>query len=332
MLLNFLLIGCSPNESEVHRPLQLSGNAMTMSYRILIGDKINNHDIEIIQGIISSTFDEVNSIYNIWNPESELTRLNESPGDAWIPLSPELEELLAITDGLVSMTHGYFDPTITSAYRLWVEKLKLKTRPNDEEIKQLQGVVGWDKVKIKDGQFWKSHQDVKIDLGGIAKGYCVDLLTERLIKRGFKNCYVEWGGEIRASGKHPEQRPWTVFISNLADTDPNHALAVVSLKEEALATSGDYLQQWTLEESDGSCFTYTHVIDPKSLTPIKVTQYNICSTTVKAKTCTEADALATAAMIYPSVAEAEKWTNQLREITENTEFWFVTRSELSNLR
>lgn len=310
--------------------MQFSGTAMTMSYRILLGDKLNNQDIEIIQGIISSTFDEVHSIYNIWNPESELTRLNESPGGTWIPLSPELEELLAITDNLVNITHGYFDPTITSAYRLWIEKLELKTRPSDEEIKQLHSVVGWNKIKIEEGRFWKSHRDVKIDLGGIAKGYCVDLLTERLIRKGFKNCYVEWGGEIRANGKHPEQRPWNVYISNLADTDPDHALAIVPLEGEALATSGDYLQQWTLDESDGESFTYTHVIDPKSLTPIKVTQYNICSTTVKAKTCTEADALATAAMIYPSVAEAEQWTKQLQDMTENTQFWFVTRRELSN--
>lgn len=328
LLLAFALSACSTNAPPFDRPIDFSGTAMTMGYRILIGHKLTGEDIATIRSLISSTFEEVHEVYDIWNPHSELSILNGKPANTWLPISPELERLLLLTDQLVESTSGFFDPTITSAYQLWKKKLESQTQPSADEIRLLQEVVGWDKVKISDGKYWKSHQDIQIDLGGIAKGYCVDLLTERLVEAGFRNCYVEWGGEIRTNGQHPQQRPWNVYISNLDDTNPDHALAIIALSEEALATSGDYLQQWTYESGGGESYTFTHIIDPRSLMPIKVTENNICSATVKARTCTEADALATAVMVYPSVQEAEEWFLTLQESMPELQFWFVTRKEL----
>ncbi len=329
LLLTCVLTACSTRESPLHRPIEFSGTAMTMNYRILIGQELTGKDFENIKNIISSTFDEVHEVYDVWNPQSELSLLNRQPGNIWIPLSTELEKLLLITDKLVKRTEGYFDPSIKSAHQLWTNKLEAQSYPNAEEIDQLKEVVGWGKVRISQGRYWKSHQDVQIDLGGIAKGYCVDLLTERLVGEGFENCYIEWGGEIRTNGKHPHQRPWNVYISNLEDVNPDRALAIVALSDEALATSGDYLQQWTYQSDDGEDCTFTHIIDPKSLMPIQVTENNICSVTVRARTCTEADALATAVMIYPSVQEAKEWSLHLQESLPETQFWFVTRRELT---
>jgi FAD:protein FMN transferase len=329
LLLTVLLSACSDNTPVHHEPSIFSGNSMTMGYRILIGHSLIDNDVEKIESIISKTFEEVHSVYNIWNPDSELTSLNKHNGKEWIPLSPELEALLIYTGQMVDLTNGFFDPTISSAYQLWIDRLESQTLPTNEELLLLRKKVGWDKVKIQNGHFWKDDSGVQIDLGGIAKGYCVDLLTERLNEKGYVNCYVEWGGEIRGSGKHPQKRPWNVYISHLADTDPEKALDIVSLKEESLATSGDYLQQWKYTSDTGEECIYTHVINPMTLTPIEVTQHNICSATVKAKNCTEADALATAAMIFNTKEDLKMWTRRLQKSMPHTQFWFVTREELT---
>lgn len=328
LLLIVIVTGCSNSEPVSRLPIELSGVAMTMHYRVMIGQELTEQDLRKIDHLLTSTFGEVHNTYDIWNPDSELSRLNHAPANKWIPLSPELEKLLLLTGNLVTLTQGYFDPTITSAYNLWKEKLTSGSLPSREEINKLKEFVGWDKVQISEGKFLKSHDDVQIDLGGIAKGYCVDLITERLIADGFENCYVEWGGEIRTSGKHPDDRPWNIYISNLADIDPDNALAIVALTDEALATSGDYLQQWVYPEEERDMI-YTHIIDPMALTPLVVNDENICSATVKARTCAEADALATAAMIYPSTAEANRWSREVREHLPEAQFWFVTRKELA---
>lgn len=326
LLLAILCTACSESQDAPSKLTEFSGTAMTMAYRILVGQPISEGDAKDIETIVRSTFKEVDATYNIWNPESELSAINRQPGGEWTPLSPELEHLLHVTDRLVVLTDGYFDPTIMAAYQLWTKKLKSQTIPTQEDIDSLRKTVGWDKVKISEGRIKKSCAEVMIDLGGIAKGFCVDLLAERLIERGFTNCYVEWGGEIRTNGRHPEQRPWNVYISNLTDIAPEHALAVIPLGDESLATSGDYLQQWSFAVENGETCTYTHIINPKTLVPLKVTQENICSATVKAKSCTEADALATAAMLFPSVNEAKVWANEIQADKPEIQFWFATRN------
>lgn len=320
---------CSEQESKPQPPTPFSGIAMTMRYRILVGHPLTSGDIESIENLLSATFEEVNAYYNIWNPESELSIANRQPANVWIPLSPQLEHLFRLTDRLVTLTNGHFDPTITAAYQLWTTKLASHSLPSREEIEAIRKSVGWDKIEIGEGRFRKGHANLKIDLGGIAKGYCVDLLTERLIAKGFRNCYVEWGGEIRTSGKHPAQRPWQVYISNLTDSSPQHALAFIALDEEALATSGDYLQQWHSTSNHNEECIFTHIIDPKTLTPVKVAQNNICSATVKAPSCTEADALATAAMLQPSLEMAKIWAKEIESSMPRIKFWLATREEIT---
>lgn len=229
------------------------------------------------------------------------------------------------------MTLGFFDPTIMPAYNLWKKKLADNQLPNKKELTSLMASIGWDKIQLKESAIWKESEEVQIDLGGIAKGYCVDLLTERLIDAGYNNCYVEWGGEIRTHGQHPEKRPWKVYISNLTDSNPDHALDVISLNNEALATSGDYLQQWTYSESEENKLTFTHIVHPKTLLPIKVHSKNICSATVKAKTCTMADAFATASMLFASKNDANQWIASLKDSDPLLEFWLMTREEINDL-
>ncbi|MCC5831765.1 MAG: FAD:protein FMN transferase [Chlamydiales bacterium] len=252
---------------------------MTMAYTVKIGDP--DPDLSLAESIILSTFSEINALYNNWNPHSEISKLNRLPAGVKYPLSPQLAAFLRQIDRIVSLTEQRFDPTVAP-----VKESLLKG-----EIQSETAAVGWDKIHLEGDLFWKEYDQTALDLGGAAKGYAVDLILEQLQEAGFRNLFVEWGGEIRAAGSHPEGRPWKVAILG-GET--------LELHEEAIATSGSYLQNWTVGEAQ-----YTHIIDPKTKLPLS--DPSITSASVVTRTCFEADALATALMLFSSQQEAYEW-------------------------
>jgi len=322
LALLLILVSC---QNEVVPPKSvhiITDRAMTMEYRILIGQQLTSAETGRVMHIIDTTFDQVNRLFNNWNPDSEISRFNRMPAGEEVKISRELMALLRIADELVVLTSGYFDPTVAPLSKLWKAKVHGADVPTAEEIAELSPAIGWDKITLTSDGLIKKHPLTSLDLCALAKGYSVDLILEGIVAAGFSNVYVEWGGEIRAAGNHPEGRPWTVYISRLEDIDPNHAIDYIALRDSAVATSGDYLQTWKM--SNGHL--YTHIIDPQTLHPVEVSSNNICSATVHADSCVVADALATAAVAFPNKEMTEIWARQLQEKLPSLQFWFVTRS------
>lgn len=293
---------------------------MTIHYQITIGSPLTVVEHARIAQIIADTFSHVDQIYNCWNPESELSHLNGLDANCSASISSELEALLQITEEVVKLSEGRFDPTVRSLQELWKQHLEADTTPNPEEITSLASSLGWNQIHFSHGCFWKEQKCITLDLGGIAKGYCVDLLAERLLAAGYPNLFVEWGGEIRTAGHHPEGRPWHLFISRFEDTNPTHAIAHLDLTNGALATSGDYFQHWNVKEK-----SFFHIFNPETKSPMVKGETTIASASVLAPTCTLADGLATTAMLFPSRAAAELWAKKIQEIYPTVQFWFISR-------
>ena len=251
-----------------------------------------------VEEVILSTFSEIHAIYNNWNPASEISQLNQLPAYQKVALSPQLASFLSFVDQMVIQTEGRFDPTVEPLQLLWKHSLQLGQLPSPQDLEKLSPAIGWEKVHLENDLFWKEHPLTAIDLGGIAKGYAVDLLAERLAQLGLRNIYIEWGGEVRTIGPHPEGRPWKVGIQGLSTID---------LTNTAIATSGSYMQHWTLDN-----ISYTHIIDPRTQKPLHDSP--ITSVSVLAPTCAEADAYATALMLFPTKEEALSWAQE-RNIT-----------------
>lgn len=306
-------------------PSEFTGNVMTINYRILVGGTLSSSQKEIIQQIIQETFLEIDAIYNKWNPDSEISQLNRLSASEWRILSPQLLSFMQRTDQLVKLTEGRLDPTIEPLQELWKNHLENGTAPQEEEIMALSPCIGWDKIRFVGGLFYKADSRTQLDLGGIAKGYCVDLLVERLNQEGFTQLYVEWGGEIRTSGYHPEGRPWRVYISRLENPDPNQAIARLNLINQALATSGDYFQYWTIRSADGDPLTYCHIFNPKTLQPLLVKPGSVASASLSAKDCFTADALAKVLMLFDTAEEAQHWFKHLQDTDPSLACWIITR-------
>lgn len=320
ILLFTLLIAC--NRPPPIRTTEFSGTAMTINYRIVVGSTLTPEQKIQVQNIIDSTFQEINTIYNKWNPESELSFLNKSPANTPILLSSKLYDFLVFTDHVVNLTQGRFDPTIEPLQELWKQNLSAGREPPANEIEKIAPAIGWHNIHFSGGLFSKDHAATMLDLGGIAKGFAVDLLTHNLLSENFTSFYVEWGGEIKTHGKHPQKRPWKVYISRFDNTNPNDAIAFVELHDEALATSGDYLQFWNIKDT-----LYFHVFEPNTLRPLKVTSQSPGSASVAATSCALADGIATAALTFPTESEATQWLDTIKT-TQHPEirYWLLSRN------
>lgn len=259
---------------------------MHIPYHILIGDQLNSSQYEKVQKIIKNTFYHIDHVYNNWNPSSEISSLSKLKAFEKMKVSPELYCLLKKVDELYQKSEGKFDVTMEPLCKLWKQ-----SKPNPEELARVVSKIGWNKIHFLDEEIWKECSETNFDLGGIAKGYAVDLLIENLQKEGFKNIFVEWGGEISARGHHPSGRAWKVGIK--------HANKVIDLNDQAIATSGGDYQFWTIDGVD-----YIHIINPITHAPLLKTCIN---TTVIASNCLLSDALATIAMQFEKKEDAEKW-------------------------
>lgn len=300
-----------------------SGNIMTINYRILIGKTLTAEQKIEVQHIINQTFQEINLIYNKWNPDSEVSQINRLKANTPFFLSEQLAYFLTQVDYYFNLTKGYFDPTIEPLQQLWISYLNQNKEPPSQEIEAIQATIGWNRFIIQNGILYKTNANARLDFGGIAKGYCVDLIIERLMAKGFINLYVEWGGDIRAIGQHPSKRPWHIFIAKPRSADPTQAIAHVDLADKAIATSGDYFQYWSIINSKGLETKYCHVFNPLTYRPCEIKEGSITSVSLTAKDCMTADALAKVFMLFESKQEAETWFLELKEHYPETECWIV---------
>ncbi len=259
---------------------------MNMQLHILTPRKGN------VDAIIKKTFKQINQTFNNWNPKSEISKLNQLLEYQEIEISNELAAMLKRVGEIVEISGGRFDPTVAPLVHMWKTHLKNGEIPKNEQIEALRPFIGWKNVHLEGNTFYKEHSETQIDLCGIAKGYAVDLLLERL----GKNSYVEWGGEIATSNRHPSGRLWRVKI---------FGGGIVEVEDKAVATSGTYIQKWQVQNKE-----YTHLIDPRTLQPLLYGE-SLVSATVIGKSCMEADAFATTLMFFSTREEAERFAEQL---------------------
>jgi methylenetetrahydrofolate dehydrogenase (NADP+)/methenyltetrahydrofolate cyclohydrolase len=299
MLFLLLMVSCTQQKDPC---TYFEGKAMTLPYHITIGKKLNRKEQKQVLQVIESTFSQVHAIFDNWNPRSEISLLNQTEKEAFIPLSAELQDLLHLCGQIVSLSQGRFDPTVGSLVSLWHNH----PSPPTEAFQKACDGLGWNHISIQNGIFKKDSNETKIDLCGISKGICIDWMVERLQKIGLTDLIVDWGGEMRAIGHHPELKDWLVQI-HPALTQNHRQIAPIPLRNSAIACSHN------------PC-----IINPLTASPIEQTDYAVAYVAVIAPNCALADALATAAQLFPSRKEAEKWAQEVVELYPDVRFWILS--------
>ena len=268
-------------------------------------------DSTVIKAFLSAKkeIDRLNQMMSDYLPESELNLLSRSSGtDTWIKVSDELWEIMALSKKIAKKSKGDFDPTIGPLSRLWRRAIRRQEVPDPAKINEALSQVGYRLIKMNTSrkEILLKEKNMKLDLGGIAKGYAVDAAFEVFQHFGLKTVLVDGGGDLRLGDPPKGQKGWKVEVSGL-DNEGKTYEKRVELSNCAIATSG---AKYKYVEANGQ--KYSHIIDPK--TGMGIIERRLV--TVIAPTCTLADALAS----LVSVSGFEKGEKTARKIMGKQEF------------
>jgi FAD:protein FMN transferase len=232
---------------------------------------------------------ELDRMMSDYRPDSELRRL-ASNGD-WTVVSPELFDVLKRAVLVARETGGAFDPTIAPLVSIWREARATERLPARADLDAARRRVGWRHLQFdeRDRAVRLMQPDMRLDLGGIAKGYILQEARRILHQHGVAAALVEAGGDIVAGNAPPGREGWRIDVGGAGGALEERAGRLVNA---ALATSGPTAQ---FVEIEG--VRYSHVIDPR--TGVGVT--NDLVARVIAEDAATADALATALTVIGSI-------------------------------
>jgi len=209
---------------------------------------------------IDAVLDEMRHIdesMSTYKPTSEVSLVNANAAAGPMPITKELFDLLTTAKEYSVLTDGAFDITYASVGYLY--DFRKHVRPDEAQIDAALPAVDYHHLlldpKKQTVQF--SQKGVRIDLGGIAKGYAVDCGIDVLKARGFTRAYVSAGGDSRIIGDR-FGKPWLVGIRD-PTKGPGEVITRIPLVDAAISTSGDYERYF---EEDG--VRYHHIIDPRT--------------------------------------------------------------------
>ena len=244
--------------------------------------------IEAVQVQTRDILDEVNRRMSVYIPESEISALNSGSTQA-VAISTLTHDMLNQVRHYTQLTEGAFDATVMPLITLW--GFSTGTRPlsvpTDEAIRAARILTGIDRLELDADSARFTQPGMRIDLGGIAKGFAVDRCYDAITAQQPLNLIVNLGGNLRVHGTATSRRSWNIGVQHPFEKD--QTLGVLTLQSGmALATSGNYERFIILNGK-----RYTHIIDPRTGRPVE----GMAGVTVLSSTATEADALSTALFV-----------------------------------
>ena len=262
----------------------LNGLIFGTSYNIQFYSSGNsNYSNEIVD-----IFKEIDMSMSTYKKTSIISRVNNNNS---VQLDDHFKNVFSFSKKIYEITGGRFDPSIGLLVNYWgfgPEKYipDSKINPNDQ-FTYLLSKTGFNRFEIIDNKLSRPT-DSYIDFNAIAKGYAVDEVAKFLKNKQIDNFLVEIGGEINSSGINIDKnKPWLVAIDMPRFDGDRSNYSSLELNNISLASSGTYRKF----KIDSMGNRYAHIINPLTGYPTKT---NILSVTVKASSCIEADAYATA--------------------------------------
>jgi thiamine biosynthesis lipoprotein len=241
-----------------------------------------------------AAFDRVEQLENImsdYRTDSEVMHLCSTAVQTPQSVTPDLFYVLQNALRMSELSGGAFDVTIGPVVQVWREAKKKKQLPDPGEIGRARRQVGYKNVVLNSDARTVELRipNMRIDLGGIGKGYAADQALEVLKTMGFSIALVQGGGEVVAGDPPPGKPGWKIAIRKPDPADAD-APGYLLVHNKGISTSGDGFQYL---EVNGQ--RYSHIINPADGMGLR----NSPAVTILAPNGITADALSTALDIMP---------------------------------
>jgi len=227
----------------------------------------------------------IDELMSHYKPESQLSQINARAAQEPVQVDAELFDLIKLSTHYSVITEGAFDITYASVGHLYDYPHHVK--PTEAQIKAALPGVNWRNMLLDPVHHTVrfEHAGMRIDLGGIGKGYAVDRGIAILQARGFQHALVTAGGDSRIIGDRMG-RPWVIGIRNPDDKD--QVVTRIPIVNSAMSTSGDYERYF-----DEGGVRYHHIIDPRT----GHSASKVRSATILGPTATETDGMSKTAFV-----------------------------------
>ncbi|HUT53155.1 MAG TPA: FAD:protein FMN transferase [bacterium] len=282
LFISILLFRCDPAPQEVNETRLYMGTVVEIT--------VLGKDREKLEAAKDAAFDEIGRIERLmssYRDDSDAARIDNGAGGSPVVVDPEVYDVVARSVEISRLSDGAFDITMGALWGVWKIDPDHPQVGDPAEIAARLPLVSWKNIVLDKERHAVGLKmpGMKIDLGGIAKGYAVDRAIEVMAERGVTMALVDAGGDLRALGSHGG-RPWMVGIQD--PRQPGAIIGTMPVSDMSVATSGDYEK---FIEKDGK--RYCHIFDPRTGHPASAVR----SATIITREAWKADALATSAFV-----------------------------------
>jgi thiamine biosynthesis lipoprotein len=277
------LLGLAPGPARAEWYERTDAIMGTRIY-VQLWDKDADHANAAIDAVMAEMH-RIDDLMSHYKPDSQLSRINAHAAQQPVQVDPELFDLIKLSTHYSEITEGAFDITYASVGHLYDYPHHI--RPTEEQIKSALPAVNWRNMLLDPVHHTVrfEHQGMRIDVGGIGKGYAVDRCIDILKRRGIEHAVVTAGGDTRIIGDHMG-RPWLVAIRH--PDDEHKVVTRIPLSDSAISTSGDYERFF-----DENGVRYHHIIDPRT----GHSASKVRSATILGPTATQTDGMSKTAFV-----------------------------------
>lgn len=231
-----------------------------VSITVVVSDQEEGHRA------MQAGFNEIKHLERLlstWHAESELSHVNAEAGHQPVQVSRETMEVVLRSLEMAQLTDGTFNIALGPAIEAWSVTDRQRI-PTSEELGRLKPLVDWTSIQVNQEArtIYLPQAGMRIDVGGIGKGYAADRAVEQMKRVGAKGGVVALSGDIKAFGVLPQRDGFPVGIRHPRQEDA--LIGIIDLKDEAISTAGDYERFF---ERDG--IRYHHILESHSLQPAR---------------------------------------------------------------
>lgn len=293
-----ILIGCS-NNNKVVEPLEESELLMGTVVSVSLYDK---QDQAILDKVFAKV-KELESILSINEAGTLVDKINEEAGINPVKVDDDTYTIIKKGIEYSELSNGLFDITVGPIVKLWSIGLPEAKVPTQAEIDEKLPLIGYNDIELNDEDktVYLKRKGMIIDLGGIAKGYTADVISNILTEEGVKSAIIDLGGNIFAHGKKVNGDDWRIGIQD-PYSDRGDKVGVITVSNKSVVTSGIYERYI---EKDG--VKYHHILSPLTGYPY---ENEIAGITIVSDKSVDGDALSTSVFAM-GVEEGMNFVNSI---------------------
>lgn len=273
----------SGDKKNTSGTVSFSGKTMGTEYQLTYIDEQGRN----FQSSIDSLLNEFNQSVSVYEPTSEVNRLNVV--DTLVNPSNTLIEVLRESNRMYDLTSGALDPTQGPLEGIWTFSASGALLKDSTEVGIFQSMVGLKKIIVTDTLIRKTNPGIVLDFSASAKGFALDQIAEFLETKRVKNFLIRIGAENLTKGVNEKGELWKIGLFYLADSLGSKADGVVALRDQAISTAGNFEEFYSRDS-----LKLAFQLDPRTGYPAK---NGLLSATVISPDAKTADAMADALLV-----------------------------------